>query len=50
MERGEGHIIPESRVMLEGMGRFLEGPEGLLKFSLLVKSQAIVIENLGCLL
>jgi hypothetical protein len=38
MERGEGHIIPESRVMLEGMGRFLEGPESFLELSLLVKS------------
>jgi hypothetical protein len=38
MECGESHIIPESRVMLEGMGGFLEGPESFLKLSLLVKS------------
>jgi hypothetical protein len=38
MECGEGHIVPESRVVLEGMGGFLEGPEGFLELSLLVKS------------
>jgi hypothetical protein len=38
MEGGQSHIVPESLVMLEGMGGFLEGPEGFLKLSLLVKS------------
>ncbi len=42
VEHCEGHVVPESGVVLEGVRRFLKGAERLLKFALLVESLHIL--------
>lgn len=50
IERGECHVVPHSGVVLERLGRFLEGPEGLFVPCNLIKGDTIVVQNLWRLL
>jgi hypothetical protein len=47
VEHCEGHVVPESGVVLEGVRRFLKGAERLLKFSLLVEGLHILFFKKG---
>ena len=50
IERGEGHVVPHSGVVLEGLGRFLEAPKGLFIPCNLIQGETIVVQDLWRLL
>ena len=50
IERGEGHVVPHSGVVLESLRRFLEAPEGLFIPCNLIQGETVVVQDLWSLL